>query len=181
MHLQQLAEARQAARRVRRAISVARSSAWTTGIFGGVTLLGALFGDLTSLVLGSALIAVGVREGRLARRLAGFDAAAPASLAINQLILSAVIVLYAASQIWIAFHAPGHGATPSGDKKVDAMLSDIDGLTRRITVAFYLAVAIGGVLGTLAMAWYYKRRTPHVQRFVANTEPWIVDVLRTAA
>ena len=67
---------------------------------GGLTLLGVLFGDLTSLVLGGSLIAIAVRESRSAARLQRFETTAPRHLATNQAVLGAVIVLYAVWQAW---------------------------------------------------------------------------------
>ncbi len=145
--------------------------------------MGILFGDLTSLFLGTALIIVGVREARAAHRLAAFDRSAPHTLAFNQLALGLIIVLYAAIQIWSAATSSGLSAAnqPVGDPKVDAILGDVGDLTRRISIAFYILVAVGGGLATILMSLYYARRRPVIDRFIASNEPWVVQVLRTAA
>lgn len=182
-HLQQIEHARAAARRVRRTVGVAKASAWTTGILGGLTLLGVLFGDLTSLVLGGALIGIAVRESRGAARLQRFDQHAPRHLAINQAVLGAVIVLYAVWQAWGAYLSNGlsAGTQPVGDPKVDAMLADFGSLTRNITIAFYALVALGGGLGCALMSLYYARSSARVAAFVSQTPAWVVQTMRAAA
>ncbi len=183
VNLAELAAAKVAARRIRRSAGVAKASAWTTGILAGFTLLGILFGDITSLVLGTALLVIAVREGRLGSRLASFDEAAPRWLAVNQLILGAVIIAYAAWKLWGAWNSNGLSAAsqPIGDPQVDAMLDDFGSITRSITIGFYLCVALGGALGTGLMALYYSRRTGMVKAFVAQQPAWIVQTMRAAA
>jgi hypothetical protein len=182
-HLRQLADARDAAKGVRRVVGVARMSAWTTGILGGCTLLGVLFGDLTSLVLGAALVAISVREHHLSTRLARFDADAPRRLATNQLILGGVLVAYAAWQFLGAYRSNGlsGGSQPIGDAQVDRMLGEIGDLTRRVMMGFYVAVALGGAAGPALMSLYYRRARSRLAAFVDRTPTWITQTLRAAA
>jgi hypothetical protein len=183
-HLAELTAAKTAARKIRRTAGVAKASAWTTGVLAGCTLLGVLFGDITALVLGAALMVVAVREGLLGARLSAFDESAPRRLAANQLILGAVIVVYAAWQGWNAWRSPGVtgaeelvGQSPG----MDALLNDVGSLTRTITLGFYLVVAVGGALGTSLMALYYWRRTGMVRAFLSQQPDWIVQTMRAAA
>lgn len=180
---QQLESARAAAARIRRTAGVARVSAWTTGIIASLTLLGVLFGDVTSLFLGGALLAIAIREGRLATRVRHFDIPAPRLLALNQATLGAVLVLYAAWQVWTASTSSGlsEATQPIGDPKVDAMLADIGSLTRRVTIAFYALVALGGALSTSLMALYYARCTSRMRPFLAETPEWVIQTMRATA
>lgn len=182
-HLRELADAKVASRALRRCVGVARMSAWTTGILGGCTLLGVLFGDVTSLVLGSTLVALGVREARAAQRLARFDAGAPRDLARNQLILGVALVLYAAWQFVAAYRSNGlsGGSQPVGDVQVDRMLGDIGDLTRHIMMGFYVVVALAGACATSLMALYYLRARAKLSAFVERTAPWVMQTLRAAA
>ena len=59
--------------------------------------------------------------------------------------------------------------------------ADIGSLSRTITVAFYLCVAVGGVAGTGLMALYYARRTRIIREFLGKTPEWIVQTMRAAA
>jgi hypothetical protein len=176
-HLAALSAAKTAAKRIRRTAGVARASAWTTGSLAGLTLLGVLLGDFTSLVLGAVILVIAVREGRFGARLGAFDVYAARKLAVNQLILGGVIVVYAG---WRAF--TGWYAKPesSGNPQVDAMLADYGPLVKSLTVGFYLCVALGGALGTGLMALYYSRRASMVRAFLANQPRWVVDALRAA-
>ncbi|MFM9995965.1 MAG: hypothetical protein ACKVU4_09200 [Phycisphaerales bacterium] len=180
-HLEQLAAARHASRKLRRTAAVARFSAWSTGILGAITLLGVLFGDVTSLVLAVALMAVAVREGWLAGRLALLHTGAPSALAVNQLALGGIIVVYAAWQLRGVLTSGGLSAVtaPTGDPQVDAMLGDFGALAQRLTVAFYLVVAVAGGVTTGLMALYYHSRRAMLDAFVARTPPWVIQVMRT--
>ncbi|MGE3109797.1 MAG: hypothetical protein AB7G11_09465 [Phycisphaerales bacterium] len=182
-HFVLLNAARASAKAVVRARNVARGSAWTTGAFGGLTLLGVLFGDWQSLVLGASLIGLGVREGALAGRLARFDVRAPRLLALNQLALGVVLMVYCAVQVALAFYSNGLSAAsqPVGDAKVDEILGGIGNLTRVITMVLYAGVGVMSVLGTGVMALYYIRRRSRLEAFLATTQPWVVEVMRAAA
>lgn len=180
-HLDELAAAKLASRKLRRTAAVARFSAWTTGILGAITLLGILFGDVTSLVLAAALMGVAVREGWLAGRLSLLHPGAPNALAINQLALGAIIVVYAAWQLRGVLTSGGLSAVtaPTGDPQVDAMLGDFGALAQRLTVAFYLVVAVVGGVTTGLMALYYHSRRAMLDAFIARTPPWVIQVMRT--
>lgn len=158
-------------------------SAWTTGVLGGITLLGVVFGDVTSVVLGAALIALAVREGRWATRLTRFETRAPRMLAVNQVALGVVILLYAAWQAYAAYRSTGlsSGVEATGDARADALLADVGALTRRITIGFYGVVAVGGLLGTSLMALYYMRCTARLKPFLAATPTWVLQAMRAAA
>ncbi len=182
-HLAQLGAAKQASRRLRRTASIARASAWTSGVFGGITLLGVLFGDLTSLVLGAALLVIAIREGRLATRLTLLDPRAPRALALGQVALGVVVVVYSLWQTYHAMHSNGLSSAnqPIGDPQVDAMLGDIGRQTKMLTIGFYACVALGGGAATGLMALYYHRRTAALRTFLAQTPAWVVQVMRTGA
>lgn len=97
------------------------------------------------------------------------------------MILGAVIAAYAAWQIRAALASTGLSAAsaPIGDPQVDAMLADIGGVARRIMVAFYACVALGGAAATGLMALYYRSRQPLLRGFLASTPPWVTQVMRT--
>src|SRR5690348_1421830 len=82
-HLQQLAEARQSGRKVRRAIGVATFDGWTIGAFGFLTLLIGIT-DLTSILMGVGMAAIAWLELRGAARLRRLEAGAGRALGFNQ-------------------------------------------------------------------------------------------------
>ncbi len=182
-HLADLANAKLAARKIRRTAGLAKASAWTTGVLAGFTLMGIIFGDVTSVVLGAALLVIAIREGRLAARLAAFDESAPRRLAGNQLILGLIIFVYAAWQAWGAWNSNGlsDASQAVGDPQVDAMLNDFGSLTRNITLGFYLCVGLVGALGTGLMALHYSRRTAMVRAFITQQPAWVVQAMQATA
>jgi hypothetical protein len=167
-------------KRVRRASVVATISGWTLAIFGTLTLLGVLFGDLTALVLGIALGVCAFNELRGAAMLRRLDPRAPKRLGWNQVALAILIVGYAG---WSLFEASNQSPLASvggstGDPGMDQMLTS---LTTSITYAVYAGVAAAGVLGPGLTALYYFTRAKHVRRVLDETPAWVRETLRTAA
>ncbi|MBC7772898.1 MAG: hypothetical protein H7210_10415 [Pyrinomonadaceae bacterium] len=175
-HLAELAAGKRASKRIRRTAAFARASSMTTGVLAAITMLGILFGDWTSLVLGAALLTVAVREGKFGARLALFEPGMPRALAMNQLILGLVVVVYALVQVRTAMHV----SAASVDPQVDAIMADFGAMVKSITIGFYLCVAVGGAAGGGLMALYYSRRTRTLSRFLAETPPWVLQAMRAA-
>lgn len=184
-HYRQLAEGVRRSARVRRAVSVARISGWTTGVFAFVSLLSGLF-SLVGLALGIALGVVAWRELQGARALARLDAAAPRRLALNQVFFGACLCAYAAWGVvrTLTGEGPG-GMTATGDPQVDAMLADVaepmQALMRIVMLATYGGLFVGSALAQGGMAWYYATRARYVREHAASTPEWVVRVQRMAA
>jgi len=182
-HLAELAGAKQAGRRLRRASGVAKASAWSTGGLGAITLLGGLFGDAPSLALGVVMVSLSVREALLGARLAALEPGVPRKLAVNQLFLGAALIAYSVWKVVETLHSsgPAGGSESFGDPSIDATMADIGGLVQRLMVGLYAAVAVGAGLGTGLMALYYQRREAMLKVFLSRTPEWIVRVIRTGA
>jgi len=176
-HIAQLTASRRAFRPLRRAGGIARTSAYTTAIFGALTVLGLLFGDYVGGVLGVVLIGLGLREGRWGDRLRGLDPRAPDKLAWNQVVFGGVIVVYCLWQIYATQASAGSGS--SGDAQLDAMMPGVSGMAVELTQLFYVLVAVGGVASTELMALYYRRTGRRMTQFVKQTPAWVVEVIRT--
>ncbi len=149
-------------------------------IFAAVTLLGALFGSLISLVTGVALGVVAFNEIRGATMLRRFEPRAARLLGFNQIGLAAIIVGYAAWSLVSQLRADpleSMGGS-SGDAEVDAMIS---GLTSTVTYGLYGGMAAIGVIVPGLTAWYYFSRARVVRTVVSQTPEWVVSALRAAA
>jgi hypothetical protein len=179
-HLRAIELARVRSRKVRRASVVARVSGWTLAFFAFVTLLGALFGDLASLIMGLALAALAFNELRGGKMIARFDPRGARTLGMNQLVLGAVIVSYAAWSFYVAMKNPALaqlGGT-TGDPDIDATVQSISDLA---TYGLYGTLAVVGFIGCGLTALYYFTRAGVVRSVVAETPVWVLDTMRAAA
>jgi hypothetical protein len=179
--LRALAWARQRSRRISRAALVAAISGWTLAVFAFLTLLGGLF-SLPSLLLGLGLTVVAFREIKGSKDLRSMDPAAPGRLGVNQLVLAAMILAYAAWGMVQALTAasPYESYLQAGGPVAES-LAPIDRLHRMATFAFYAVVITVSVVAQGSLAAYYFTRRRHVLAFLRETPAWIVDMLRVAA
>src|SRR5947207_285270 len=119
--LRALVDVSRRARKIRRAGAVARFGGWTGAVFAAITLVSAVFSFALSTVFigaGLALVAAGEFHGAaLLRRL---DPRGPRHLALNQVLLAAVLCGYAA---WCLIAGPGAVQQSSGSAEVDAMVA----------------------------------------------------------
>lgn len=188
-HFVQLRQAHRRARTLRRAERFAGFSGWTTFSIGLCALPFAL-GDGTALAIGIALVAVGYHELALRRRLRMLDRGAPAALAVNQLIMAAAIIAYAA---WHLLDALGPGiigpatasAAPAvaGDPQVDELLAgagmpSMASMTRMLEVGLYASLIAGTIVFQGLAARYYHSRRKHMSAFLAETPGWVITLHR---
>jgi hypothetical protein len=178
-HLEQIQAARVAGKQIRRAVMYANLSGWSMAIFSVLTMATS-FGSVAGWLLGLALGAVAYFEFRGGKQLARLDAAAPKRLAINQLILAAALVLYAAWGVYRAFTGPSSFAeiTNSGDPQLKMMLGPVDQLEQAITGAMYVAMMLIGLLVPACTAVYYATRRHHLAAYLKQTPAWIVELNR---
>jgi len=106
------------------------------------------------------------------------DPRAARRLALNQLLLGAVIAGYAGFMIVRSILGPGALSSGSSDPQVAQMLGSFDGLARDITIGFYAIVLLVGIVVTGLTALYYASRKRHIEWFVRSAAPWIVDLHR---
>lgn len=188
-HFVQLRQAHRRARKLRRAERFATFSGWTTFLIGLCALPFAL-GDGTALAIGIALVAVGYHELALRRKLRMLDRGAPTALAVNQLIMAAAIVVYAAWHL-LAARAPGiagpatASAAPAvtGDPQVDELLAtsgmpDMAAMTRLLEVGLYGGLIAGTIVFQGLAARYYHSRRKHMNAFLAETPGWVITLHR---
>jgi hypothetical protein len=178
-HLTAIADARIRGRKIRRAASVAALSGWTMAIFAVITLVGGLFGDWVSLLLGAALGVVTFNELRGAAQLRRFEPAGARLLGYNQLGLAALLVLYAGYMLVYTLYHPllESAGQSTGDAQMDAMLGDF---SRTAGLVLYGGVALFGLIGPGLTALYYFTRAKLVRTMVAQTPPWVIEALRAA-
>lgn len=171
--LLELAAARRAFKKIRRAIVVSSFNAWTIAIFGGLTLICG-FPSVTGIVGGLLLSGVALIEFRGRSGVRRLDSSAARKLAFNQLVLGVFLVGYA---LW-SLHAAGSAPSPVlpgiSDPQLVDLLGPTDGLVRQINELVYGGViAIGiGVQGMAAL--FYFRCERSIRTYLRDTPDWIV-------
>ncbi|GMV24095.1 MAG: hypothetical protein AMXMBFR58_01260 [Phycisphaerae bacterium] len=178
--LQALADARAAARPVRRAAAAASLSGWSLAVFSGITSLGVLLGDLGSLLMGAALGVVAFNELRGAAMLRRFEPRGAKLLGWNQLGLGALLVLYAAWSLWTSLSRSGLESVggSTGDPNIDGLVT---GLSRTISIGVYGTLGAVGVIVPGLTAWYYFSRGRVVEAFVRRSARGTIAAVKAAA
>lgn len=180
-HHQELALAKQRAKKIRRAASVAAFNGWSIGIFAALSAPFALFSIAGFLVTaGLAIIAANEFRGR--RGLLRFDPSASALLGWNQIGLVTLIVLYCA---WMLYSGLTGGGPFSGDLQAHPELAtaldsmQVDGLYKMIVVAVYGSVIVFSSMAQGFNAFYYFTRRELIEAYLRATPDWVLELLRS--
>ena len=178
--LSELVRARRRARPLRRAARTASLSAWSTLALGACALPFGL-GDMKTLALALAFVALGYNELCARRALFRFEANAPARLALNQLALAGVLIGYAVLSIYdlgpITIPTQGIDASLVQSGSLDQ--GSIEELSRMLSATVYAGLIVGTILFQGSTALYYITRRAPMRRFLALTPPWVVETMRT--
>lgn len=145
-------------------------------LFAGITLLSALFGSISALVMGAGLAYVAFREIKGSKLLRGLDNTAIQLLSRNQLALAVVIVGYSGWSLIASLRTDPLAAMggSTGDPGVDALTRQI---SSAVSWGVYGTMCILGILIPALTAWYYKSRGRALTQFKAHTPPWVVQAL----
>lgn len=175
-NLRQLAAARTASRKLRRAVSVANFDGWTIATFGALTI-GFGFGDMSNIVLGLVLGAIAFVELRSAAQLKRLKVEATRTLALNQLAFAMLLIIYAVWRLYVTSR-PGAFTSELGlnDPQVASMLGSVDDLTRLIMRVVYGGLIAVAVFAQGGLAWYYHTRTRYLRTYLAETPGWILTL-----
>lgn len=179
-HLDQIAAAKHAFRKIGRAINVAQFDAWTVGFFGTATLIFALFSfSIVGLILGAGMTAVAYFELSNAGKLRKLELDAPKNLAINQVVLGSLLMGYAIYQLLtgptdMSQYSELAGAGQMGAKMAD----DIKSITTLVyNLVYYCLIAIA-IFAQGGTALFYLSRKKHLESYLEHTPPWIVEMQR---
>jgi hypothetical protein len=169
-------EASKRARKVRRCAGIATFGGWTTGAFGGLTLLCLpLSFSWSGLFIGAALGVAALGEFHGASLVRGFDPRGARRLAMNQVMLGACLVIYA---VWCLAQSLVHPSSmQSGDPNLDAMVA---GWNRIVALGLYGTLAAVGVVAPGLTAWYYASRARSSSGSARKTEASVVEALKAA-
>ena len=176
--LREVALAQQRGKKIRRAVTTAKIDGGITAFFAGVCMLSSFLG-IEGPILGVILGAVAFNSFRNAGKLAKFDRAAPAKLAMNQVYLAGAVILYALYELHanLTGSASGHLAELAG---MGDMGADIAGLERTVIWAVYGGLIAGTILAQGLTGLYYFSRAKLVQEYMDQTPAWVAELQATA-
>ena len=177
-HRRELREAAHRMKPIRRAIGLAKTSAWSLGVFAAITLISAIW-SLPALIPGAVLTWLTVQEFRGVHMIRRFDLRGPRHLALNQIALAVAIVVYSGWHLWLSLNDSGVEALRAlGDPATERMVRD---LYRSISVSVYATLGIVGPIFPLLTAWYYASRRKCIEAMIHQTPGWAIDAIHAAA
>ncbi len=174
---QQLMAAKLASKKIRRAVIVALSDAWTIAIFAALSFVCGLFGGVSGVVMGVGMGVIAYFEFTGAARLRRLEPSATKMLGYNQLAFACLLILYAAWNLYDAANGGGMlGDLKSHEAELGASGKDFEDLGQMINSAIYLSLMGVAVFAQGGTALYYFSREKYLRWYIEQTPPWIIDM-----
>jgi hypothetical protein len=174
--LAQLAAARLASKRLRRAVSVATFDGWTIAIFAALTFVCGIT-SVSNILIGVAMGIIAYIELAGAGRLRRVDPLAARTLGFNQIALACLLIVYA---IWSLYYELKYGSITaslsSADPAVASMLEPYKSLVRQLIVLVDGSLVVVAILAQGGTALYYFTRVKYIQAYLSQTPPWIIQM-----
>jgi hypothetical protein len=174
LHLEEIAAAKQRAKPLRKAVTVAVLDGWGLAIFGGITILTGLT-SFPTLALGCGMCLAAQFEFRGATRLRRLDTRALHSLARNQLALGAALFAYA---LWCMLTPESLTQAVAATPELNSMMRPIEDLARVIHTIVYGVIMLVAVFAQGGTAMFYRRRERQLHEYLAQTPAWLVQAQR---
>ena len=180
--LRVLSETRALGKKLRLARGIALSNVITLGFLGFCSVIVGVF-SLSLPWVGLGLVAIAYNEERGRRGLAALDVRAPRQLAINQLLLLALVCVYCAWSAYSTWSGPDPLAalTSQSSEISDTLdqlsqqaggnLSDLGSWARLAAVAVYGIAFLASALVQGLTARYYRSLLPSLEA-LARTPAW---------
>jgi hypothetical protein len=175
-HLTQLAAAKASSKAIRRAVSVANFDGWGLAVFAALSLVCGFYsvsGWIVAVGMGFAAFV----ELRAAGRLSQLDPDAPRVLAINQLCMAGLLILYAGWNLFTTMHAPA-GSGMFDSPELGSMGESMESLDRLIYTCLYGGLIFVAIVFQGGSALYHFRRKAMVRDYLAKTPPWVIEMQR---
>jgi len=191
-HWREIVAAKKRAKAIYRAVSYAKFDAWCTLAFGLMTLTYALASaywgvDFVAIFVGCGLGAVACLAFKGTRELLQFEPFGAVRLALGQVLLFIVVLIYCIAQMMGA----GGGlsslgnlvGTNAGDVAnaygVQSSTAGLGDLVSQGVVLLYLLIIVASFFYQGAMAAYYFSRKSVVSDYRAQTPRWVLELIRT--
>jgi hypothetical protein len=168
-NLAELDAARNAARKIRRVISVANFDGWAIAVIAAISIAFS-FTSPPALLLCVGMGYIAWRELSSGAALRRLDPSACQRLAINQVVFCALLTLYFLWCIWDDYHSP----IDSTVLELGASADEV----RSLEALSHLGLIVASVLFQGGTAWYYRSRQKTVEQYLATTPQWIIDYQR---
>jgi hypothetical protein len=174
----------QRAKPIEKAVRYAHFSGWTT-LLAGVLSIPFAFGNTPMLIFTVVLAGIGTRELTLRRSLKSLDQAAPTKLAINQLMLGGVLMIYA---VFMLLSAPAETMVESAMNadpmmqsapELNGMMDDLIQLEQVATALIYVGMIVLAVFFQGGTALYYFFKGPKLRKLHSETPDWVIRVYQT--
>ena len=177
-----LTQTRALGKKLRLARGIALSNVVTLALLGILSVLFSLF-SLSFSPVGMALLVLAYNEERGRRLLAALDARAPDQLALNQLALFAVVLVYCVWSGYSAWSGPDPLAVLTsqsaeiGDtlnqlsQQLDGSVADLSSWARMAALLVYGLALLGSALVQGLTALYYRSLRPSVAA-LARAPEW---------
>jgi len=179
----QQAELKRAAelhRPLARAAKRAEGNGKWLAIFGGLSLAwGVATLDAVSLVVGAIVLATGLIEMRQGRRLFAAELDAPLWLCRNELVLGAVISLYAILKLTVWRETGAELQRELGDSGLREMGMDIEAMYDSMNQLVYATVIAVTVLYQGGMARYFLKQREALLRYRDEVAEWAREIVQT--
>jgi len=180
-HYRALEEAKVRRRRIDRAVGVATFNGWGTAVFAALSLPFAFF-SITTLVMCVVLSAVAFHEFKGRRMLRELDPAAPRLLGVNQLVFSALLIVYSIWNIYLALTQPSpYAEALAAQPEITGTLGSIDELYKTGSLAVYGSLIALAIIFQGGMAVYYFKRSRQLREYVDQTPAWIIELQQKTA
>lgn len=188
--LSQITHARSRYKKVRRAIAVAASDAWTTAFFAAVSLLGSLlFFSVPGILLGVGMALVSFNSFRGLHAIRRLEPGGATLLGKNQLFLGLCLFLYAAWNLLLIaagkthFNLSSLGSTADlsaaglSSSDLDSLgLGDQSNLIKMIEYGLYGGVAAFAIVVQGLTALYYFSRRKFIAEYLGRTANWVLEM-----
>ncbi len=172
------------ARKIRRAVNVANADAAFMILSSFFCIASTCILGMINLVVGVALAFVAFNSTRGALRLKKFDRTAPKLLALNQVYLTAIIILYCVGQIWSVHSAAAKGGMTDpqlqelfrGTGIDPSMATEAAGLGNTLVVTVCIALIPATIIFQGLTGLYYYTRGRLLENYLEETPPWVIEV-----
>jgi len=152
---------------------MASVNGWILGISAAISALLAPFSS-GGLIALAVLAALSWNEFRGKKLVDGLDPEGPRILWKNQAALMVAILLYCGWGIRSAVAGPPSASVA----ELEAIMPDLAELMQQLNVVFYVVLALATVLFQGGMIRFYRERIAMIEAYLAETPPWIVEVVR---